>query len=114
MSIESNKALALRWHNEVLNQRKFHLIEEVIHPDYVNHDANIRGLAAAKEAFTQMMASGSTRVNTEDLIAEGDKVAVRWTNSEDDKITYKGITILRIADGKIIEDWFCAEEIKPV
>ncbi len=36
----------------------------------------------------------------------------RWI-SNDGNGQAKGNSIYRIAEGKIIEDWFCGEEIKP-
>ena len=55
--------------------------------------------------------------NIEDLVAEGDKVVARWTakgtNTGDFNgmpatgrhATSSGITIFRIADGRIVEEW---------
>ena len=56
-------------------------------------------------------------VTSEDIIAEGDKVVSRWTASgthkgelfgippTGKKATWKGISIYRFADGKIVEAW---------
>lgn len=44
------------------------------------------------------------------MIAEGDPVALSWHMVDGDK-RYNGIPINRIADGKIVEDWFCYDEI---
>lgn len=45
-----------------------------------------------------------------DMFGEGDKVVSRWINQVGGK-SYKGISVFRIAEGKIIEDWYCAEEV---
>jgi predicted ester cyclase len=57
------------------------------------------------------------RYIVEDLIAGGDKVAVRWrldgtdeqgqvTGQAGKKISLTGITIQRVASGKVVEHWF--------
>jgi predicted SnoaL-like aldol condensation-catalyzing enzyme len=113
MSIEDDKVIARQWEEVVLGQRKFDLLDEVIHPNYTLNDGEIRGREAARAMFTQWLTDApSTQFTRLDMIAEGDKVVSRWI-SNDGNGQAKGISIYRIADGKIIEDWFCAEEIKP-
>jgi predicted SnoaL-like aldol condensation-catalyzing enzyme len=112
MSIEANKALVRRWQYDVLNARNFDLFDEVIHPSYVLHDANIHGREAARVLFRDWMSGSSGSFTILDMFGEGDKVVSRWTSQDGDK-RWKGISIFRIAEGKIIEDWFCSEEIKP-
>lgn len=70
------------------------------------------GIARFRESFPDL------RVTVEEMIAEGDKVAYRWTMRGTHQgvyegiaptgkaITLTGITILRFADGKIVEDRF--------
>jgi predicted ester cyclase len=66
----------------------------------------------ARASFPDMM------VTTEDLIAEGDKVVERWTltqthtgepfmgaSASGKRVQVTGISIYRIADGKIVEHW---------
>ena len=111
MSTEANKNLSRRWHEQVFNQRNVAAIDQFLHPNYVNHSANIHGLAAAKELFTNLIESApDLQVQIEDLIAEGDKVVTRWTIREGRKTT-AGIAIYRIEDGKIAEDWFHMTEL---
>jgi len=57
------------------------------------------------------------RVTVEDLIAEGEKVAIRWKMQATHEHAFRGIapggkpvtvtgtTVLRIVDGKIVERW---------
>ena len=112
MSIEQNKTIALRWHEEVFNQRRFDKIDELLDPDYVHHDAGIRGAAAAKAMFTEMIeTTPDTHIITEDMIGEGDKVVMRWTQYNGEQAVYRGITILRIVNGKIVEDRFCGRDL---
>lgn len=109
-SVEQNKEIVRRFNEEALGQGNLELLDDLLHPDYVNHSADFRGLAAARENFTQMVAGGDLQLTLQDMIAEGDRVAIRWHIATGGK-RYNGITINRIADGKIIEDWFCSEEL---
>ena len=55
------------------------------------------------------------RSTVEDQVAEGDKVTTRWrargTNSDGAAFTMNGITIERIAAGKIVELWVARDEL---
>jgi predicted SnoaL-like aldol condensation-catalyzing enzyme len=112
MSIEANKALVRRWQYDVLNAHSFDLFDDVLHPNFVLHDANVHGREAARALFKEWMSNPSGRFESLDMFGEGDKVVSRWVLQDGDK-RWKGISIFRIAEGKIIEDWFCSEEIKP-
>ncbi len=76
------------------------------------------GLDGTKQALTMWRAAfPDLTVTAEEMIAEGDKVAVRTvvrgTNSGEfmgmpatgKQVTMTGIEILRIADGKVVERW---------
>ena len=115
---EENKALALRaW--EASNNPD--IIDEVYTPDLVWHepDQDIRGSEEAKQ-FASSFFEAFPDLNTtvEDVIAEGDKVVTRWTirGTHQGEIEefgpptgkqaeLQGISIHRIADGKIVEEW---------
>ena len=112
-STEENKAIVRRWQEVVLEQRRFDLLDEVIHPDYVMHDANIHGREEARALFTEWYANGpAAEFSNLDMFGQDDKIVSRWMRVVSDK-RYKGISIFRIAEGKIIEDWGLEEEIKP-
>lgn len=122
MSAEENKAI-LRRIAEKFNKRDLAFIDEVFSPNFVLHDANNpgwpRGLAGARKMFTGMLtAAPDIQVTMEDIVAEGDKVVVRWTfrgtntgesitgaSPTGQPVTVLGIGIYRIANGKIEEDW---------
>ncbi len=118
MSAEENKALARRsW--ELLNN--LDILEEAYAADLVWHepDQDIRGYEEAKQFVTMYKtAFPDLQATVEDAIAEGDKVVTRWTirgtHQEEieefgpptgKQIEIKGITIHRIEDGKIAEEW---------
>ena len=122
MSAEENKAILRRVAAE-FNKRNLACIDELFSSNFVLHDANHpgwpRGLEGARKMFTVMLtAAPDLQITMEDLIAEGDKVVVRWTfrgtNTGEsitgalptgEPVTALGIGIYRIVDGKIEEDW---------
>jgi steroid delta-isomerase-like uncharacterized protein len=115
---EDNKTLARRsW--EVVDN--LDLVDEVYANDVVWHepDQEIRGSEEAKQ-FVAMYKTAfpDLNVTVEDVIAEGDKVVTRVTirgthqgaieefgPPTGKKVEIKDITIHRIEDGKIVEEW---------
>lgn len=122
MSAKENKAI-LRRLAEEFNKRNLAVVDELFSPNFVLHDANHpgwpRGLEGARKMFTVMLtAAPDVQVTIEDMVAEEDKVVVRWifrgTNAgasvmgappTGEPVTALGIGIYRIANGKIEEDW---------
>jgi predicted ester cyclase len=81
---EANKLLARRWFDEVWNQKNEAAIDEMFHPQgkvYGFPDANsvLEGPEAFKTVHrTFCGAFPDLHINIEDVIAEGDRVAIRW------------------------------------
>jgi steroid delta-isomerase-like uncharacterized protein len=107
---------------EFWNQGQLALADELFAADYVRYDPatpNIgTGPGAARQALTNYRdAFPDLRLNICDLLADGDKVVLRWTARGSHRgelrgiaptgkeITTTGITIFRIADGRIAEEW---------
>jgi steroid delta-isomerase-like uncharacterized protein len=121
MSLEKNKGLARRYQEEVWGKGDLALIDELLAPDFIDHSLPAGmdpGFAGAKRAVQGALdAFPDGQWTVEDLIAEGDKVVIRWklqaTHEHEFRgiapvgkpVTVAGITILRIADGKIAERW---------
>jgi predicted ester cyclase len=83
MSAEDNKA-TLRRMIAAFNQRDLAFIDEAFSPHFVLHTALTpgwpRGLEGARKMFTAMFATAPDVQGTiEDMVAEGEKVAIRWT-----------------------------------
>jgi steroid delta-isomerase-like uncharacterized protein len=115
---EENKALALRsW--QLLDNPD--ILEKVYAPDLVWHepDQEVRGYEEARQ-FVSMYKSAfpDLNVTVEDAIVQGDKVVTRYTvrgthQGEIEEfgpptgrqVELEGITIHRIEDGKIVEEW---------
>ncbi len=118
---EENKAVVRRMLEEAINQRNMDVLDEIFAPEFVDHTA-VPGQAPGVEGLKQffaMMDAGFPDFHAvvEDVIAEGDKVAVRFTfhgthQSEfmdipptGRRVAMPGIDILRVVDGKVAELW---------
>ncbi len=126
MSTEENKALMRRAYEEVYNQRNLAVIDELCVPDFVYHSASmtIRSLEAYKHFASLIFAAfPDGRFSIEDMIAEGDRVAVRHTFRGTHQGDFRGIpptgkyitttaiVISRIANGKATEAWFNGDDL---
>ena len=122
---EQNKALAKRAFEELLSKGKFELAEQLYAKDFVNHgihrDATLEEDQAALKGWHQ--AFSDIAIVPKKLIAEGDLVTVYWvargTNTgagnglpaTGKKAELAGITIWRIVDGKIKEEWSAFDQL---
>lgn len=124
MSEEDNKALIQRWFEEVWNQGKVEVIDELLAEDGVVHglvDASgsqVHGLQGFHNFHTQFRgAFPDINVSIDDVIAEGDKVVARCSvrgkhtgehlgfEATNTPVQFEGVAIVRIKDGKIVEAW---------
>ena len=115
-----NKAVAMRVFDEIFNQGKFQVADEIYSPDFRNHGLHRSidlkedqgWVHAEKKAFPDL------RLSVQQMVAEGDKVAVLWTFQgthtgwgyeglppTGTRVEVRGITIWRIKDGRIVEEW---------
>ena len=108
--------------NEVFNEGNLDAVDNYIHDDFVEHEAGPPGMPTDKEApraWTAMMRAAfpDMHMAIEDLVVEGDKVAIRTTVTgthtgefmgippTDKKFEISAIDIVRMQDGKLIEHW---------
>jgi steroid delta-isomerase-like uncharacterized protein len=121
MSTEKNEQIVRRFYEAVFNQGNPGAVEDLVASNFVDHNpfpgqgADRRGLAQFVSTFHTPLPD--LRVEIEDIVSQGDKVATRWTASATHKgsflqipstgkqVTIQGIDIMRIADGKIAEHW---------
>ena len=122
---EQNKALAKRAFEELLSGGRFELAEQLYAKDFANHGIH-RDISLAEdqaalkgwhEAFPDVV------IVPEKLIAEGDLVTIYWiargTNTgtgnglpaTGKKVEQSGITIWRIVNGKIKEEWSAFDQL---
>jgi steroid delta-isomerase-like uncharacterized protein len=119
-STEQNKALVRRLVEQVWNKGNLAVIDEILSPDYVLHisapgSPDRDGYKQAVSMYHKAFADFSLTI--EDMIAEADKVVIRCTLRGTHKGQYMGvaptgkqvslsvISIRRIEDGKIVEEW---------
>ena len=120
MSTEENTALVRRVFEEVFNRRHAGAIDELIAPNYINHD--IPAPAPGIEGFKQIHALFLTafpdiHITIEDELSEGDKVATRGYFTGTHLGEFQGIPptgrrirvpyidLWRVENGKLVENW---------
>jgi steroid delta-isomerase-like uncharacterized protein len=125
VSVEENKALARRALEEVWSRGDLSVVDQIYSPDFTSHQrshpdeaGDLRGrdnlksfVAELRSAFPDFWDS------VDDQVAEGDKVVTRFTShgthqgpllgvaATGKAVSWMGITIDRIADSKIVENW---------
>jgi steroid delta-isomerase-like uncharacterized protein len=117
---EENKAIVLRYWEEVANKGNLDIIEEICAPDYVCYEADqdVRGPEGVRQFILMLReAFPDLHVTVEDVIAEGDKIVQRWTGRgthqgelmgippTGNQVCVAGITISRFEGGKVAEEW---------
>lgn len=118
---EQNIELAKRY-LEAFNKRDFEALKELLSPDYAvyspsgypepaSRERYVEGLAGARKAFPEFT------WNLADVIAAKDRVVFRLIirgtykggvpdlPEAEKEVTFSMITIMRMADGKIVEEW---------
>jgi steroid delta-isomerase-like uncharacterized protein len=122
---EQNKVTAKRAFEEILSHGRFELAEQLYARDFVNH--GIHSNASLEEDQTALKgwhaAFPDVVVVPEKLMAEDDLVTIYWiargTNTgtgnglpaTGKKAELAGITIWRIVDGKIKEEWSAFDQL---
>ncbi len=131
MSVEDNKALIRRYYEDAPSHPdacdeifaphfRFHTIQHTAHPDA---DSSPQSEKAAYEWLKAVW--GDWRMTIDEMIAEDDRVMVRWTFHGTHQgeylglppthrpATYSGINIFRIDGGKIAEVWDIYQKERP-
>jgi steroid delta-isomerase-like uncharacterized protein len=127
VSAEANKAVIRRLIEEVYNKGNLDVVDELVALDIFNHPA-VREQQHVTDGFKHVMEwvrefSSDVHYDIDDLIAEGDKVAVRMTQSGTHTGTVRGIPPLarvfsvdyvhwfRLANGKVAEMWAVRDDL---
>lgn len=115
------KAVIRRLIEEIWNKHDLSAVEALIAPNYIAHDPatpeTITGIAGFKQFYNAYTtAFPDQHFTIEELVAEGDRVACRWSveathtgalhgiEPTGRRIRVTGTTISRIENGKVVED----------
>jgi steroid delta-isomerase-like uncharacterized protein len=121
MSAEENKARVRRFWS-VWEEGNIDLVDELLAVDHINHNPATpdqpTGAEGVREVVTMFRsAMPDLEVVIEDMIAEGDKVAVRYTLEgthegelfgvppTGQRLSIKSIAVERVSEGRIKEHW---------
>ena len=115
MSLEENKAIILSLY-EADNKKDLTILDEIISPDFSDPTFQLRGPEGYKQFETAFFKGFPDWIETiEDIIAEGDKVWVRFTGTgthvgewlgiapTGKRITFTAVQIWRLVNGKVVE-----------
>jgi steroid delta-isomerase-like uncharacterized protein len=118
---EENKAIIRRFVEEAFNEGNLDVADEVYAPDFVSHEST--GPVGRDPEYVKQFvgtyrgAFPDGHTTFEDVIAEGDRVAYRWSfrgthrgelmgiPPTGKEVTITGITVERISGGRIEEEW---------
>jgi predicted SnoaL-like aldol condensation-catalyzing enzyme len=120
---EENKVLALRYHDDIFQKGRLEVADEILSPDFVIHNPILPEVlrngpeGAKKYASAIITAVPNRKLEQNDILTEGDKVMIRWTNSgtntgplfgnppTGNAYVATGFDLFRISNGKIKELW---------
>jgi steroid delta-isomerase-like uncharacterized protein len=119
---KENEALIRRYVEEVYDQRKLEVIDEIFASEFILHDPDLPGGARGPEGIKRIVETfvggfPDLQVTLEDELSSGDKVVTRWTSRgthqgelmgiapTGKRIDVTAVGIWRVANGKIAEAW---------
>jgi steroid delta-isomerase-like uncharacterized protein len=121
MTPEELKALERRFFDEMLNRADLSAGDDLFAAnsvDYAGFPGQLPGREGFKQAVVMMHeAFPDIHYTIEDMVAEGDRIATRWTlrgthqgeffgvPATANQVRVEGIHILRIVDGQVVECW---------
>lgn len=126
MSTAENKVIAYRILDEVFSQGSLNKIDELFSLDIIIHDPDkeLRGQEQVARGITLLrIAFPDLYYTVEDMIAEGDKVVVRFTGRGTHQgefrgvsptgkaMTYTGIMILRFVERRLVDYWAVSDAL---
>jgi predicted ester cyclase len=122
---EQNKTLARRWFDDLFSRGDLDAANEILSAEFVDHlpRGDERGIEELKHYILMYRAAfPDIRDTVEEIVAEGDKVVVRWTSRATHQgefmgvaptgthVTFTGMRLFRIAENKIVESWVNIDE----
>lgn len=122
MTHESDKALVLRIAGDIWNRGDYDVVDEVMAPEARYHGPHMPGGLGDRDTWRHAIrmyrtAFPDSHVTFDELIVSGDTIVGRWSATGTHtgplpgleptgrKIAITGITIYRLAGGRIVEAW---------
>ncbi len=122
-TLEGNKAVVRRIYEDCLNTGRLELLDQFIAEDYEGPDGR-KGPAVFGQVIGELRrAFPDIRWTVEDLFAEGDRVAIRWTWRGTQKGAFRGfpasgrqvndsaVAIYQLRDGKAVRVWIQTDRL---
>ncbi|WP_426061846.1 ester cyclase [Hymenobacter sp. B1770] len=126
MSLEANKAVVMRYWQDLWNEKQGAVIDEITTSDLQFHfpPGQAHQPATLHQWFsTSRVAFPDVQFTVHELLAENDKVTARWSYeathtgsflgqaATERQVTDQGINIFRIQDGRIAEMWMSGDSL---
>lgn len=132
MSVEENKAVVSMFYEELWNNRKLNVAEQIFTPDCITHQLHSgtelvglpRGPEAIKHHVTEWLTGfPDLRFDVEQMIADGHLVVSRsvmrgthlgnWMSipPSGKHVSIRMIVTHRVVNGRIVEDWVLVEAL---
>jgi predicted ester cyclase len=120
VSESDNKRIVQRFYQEVGNEGRLEVLDEIAWSDHIEHNpfpGQAQGVEGLKQRVSMVRAAFNSTVMIEHLVAEGDKVAVMWSNRGEHlgewfgfsptgkSVTTHGVDIHLLRDGRLAEHW---------
>lgn len=121
--VETNKLVVRRFFDEVWNEGRFDVLDELIAPDAADHDPQspfpeLRGPEMVRRTVSMYRSAfPDTHMRVEAMIADGDLVATRWTATGTHegelmglaptrrRVELTGMSFDRFDGGRVVETW---------
>jgi steroid delta-isomerase-like uncharacterized protein len=128
MSDERVRAAMVRYYEEIWNQGRLEVCDELIAPDYVNHSAPLPDLPPGPEGVKQIVtairrAFPDLHYTIEDMVLGGEKAALRTTMRGTHRGDFLGVAptgrqvevqefqIEHFRDGRIVAHWHLIDDL---
>lgn len=125
---DTNRQVIERLYEDVWNGKNPNTAEELVHDAYVIHDRELAEELRGPDLYTALAVStrelfSDLTFTIEDVIAAGDKVALRWTmvgthdgplygvEPTGEQVELTAIEINRFEDGKLAETWTQSDQL---